>query len=80
MSIRKVTICSYAVDIVLFLCVTGTMDAQEHLVLGIHPYLPATELIDRFTPLAEYLSKKMGQPVILEIAKDYQIHIDNVVQ
>jgi len=52
------------------------MDAQEHLVLGIHPYLPATELIDRFTPLTEYLSKKMGEPVILEIAKDYQIHID----
>jgi len=50
------------------------MDAQEHLVLGIHTYLPATP------PLAEYLSKKMGQPVILEIAKDYQIHIDNVVQ
>lgn len=76
MSIRKITICIFALVIVSFFCVTGITNAHEHLVLGIHPYLPATELIDRFTPLAEYLSKKMGRPVILGIAKDYQTHID----
>ncbi|MBI5674869.1 MAG: phosphate/phosphite/phosphonate ABC transporter substrate-binding protein [Nitrospirae bacterium] len=60
------------------LCRPGISNAQESLILGIHPYLPATELIDRFTLLARYLSEKTGQPVKLEIAKDYKDHIDKI--
>jgi phosphonate transport system substrate-binding protein len=54
----------------------GTANAQESLKLCIHPYLPATELLIRFTPLADYLGKKIGQPVELKIAQNYQQHID----
>ncbi|RJQ17704.1 MAG: phosphate/phosphite/phosphonate ABC transporter substrate-binding protein [Nitrospiraceae bacterium] len=51
---------------------------HESLVLGIHPYLPATELIDRFAPLSDYLSRKIGKPVVMEISKDYKEHIDKI--
>ena len=33
-------------------------------------------MIRRFTPLASYLSKKIGRPVTVEVSKDYQSHID----
>lgn len=52
--------------------------AQESLTLETHPYLAATELIKRFTPLANYLGKKIGRPVTVTIAKDYQEHIDKI--
>ncbi|MBI5099776.1 MAG: phosphate/phosphite/phosphonate ABC transporter substrate-binding protein [Nitrospirae bacterium] len=74
--IFKVFLCILLIT--LFFCLTKKALANESLVLGIHPYLPATELIDRFTPLAEYLSRIMGHPVTLEIAKDYRDQIDKV--
>jgi phosphonate transport system substrate-binding protein len=52
--------------------------AGDALTLGIHPYLPATELAGRFTPLADYLARITGRPVEIRIAKDYQEHIDRV--
>ena len=56
----------------------GVTQAQESLTLEIHPYLSATELIKRFTPLANYLGKKIGRPVTVTIAKNYQEHIDQI--
>jgi phosphonate transport system substrate-binding protein len=50
--------------------------AQEPIKLGVHPYLPATELVERFTPLAEYLGEKMGQPVEVVVSVDYEHHTD----
>ncbi len=50
--------------------------AKDSLTLCIHPYLPATELTRRFTPLAEYLSRKVGLPVSVRVQKSYQSHID----
>lgn len=52
--------------------------AQDSLTLEIHPYLAATELIDRFTHLANYLTQKTGRPVTVTIAGDYQEHIDQI--
>ena len=46
------------------------------LVLGVHPFKPATQLTEAFTPLANYLTDKMGEPVSLRIAPDYEAHID----
>jgi phosphonate transport system substrate-binding protein len=48
------------------------------LILEVHPYLPATELIERFTPLALYLGEQTGRKVIVEISKDYLSHIDRI--
>lgn len=78
-SFRKFNVFVFIISLLTSLLFSPVItDAQESLVLGIHPYLPATELIDRFTPLARYLSEKTGQPVKLNIAKNYQDHIDKV--
>ena len=52
--------------------------AGNSLALWIHPYLPATELVKRFTPLTTYLGNELGMPVEIRIKKSYQAHIDFV--
>lgn len=50
----------------------------EELVFGLHPFMQTTDLLRSFTPLTEYLSNAVGRPVRIEIAKDYQAHIEAV--
>jgi phosphonate transport system substrate-binding protein len=57
---------------------SGAETSQEPLVLGVHPYLPATELLERFTPLAQYLERELGRAVIVRVGRDYQDHIELV--
>jgi len=69
----------------VFLCCLlfpSSVPAQEAkgLVLWIHPYLPATELVNRFSPLANYLAAELGQPVRIRVQKSYQSHMDFVGQ
>jgi len=56
----------------------GTVHAQEPLSFCIHPYQVDRELHERFDPLARYLGKKIGQPVKVVIARDYDDQIDRV--
>ncbi|RJR21193.1 MAG: phosphate/phosphite/phosphonate ABC transporter substrate-binding protein [Nitrospiraceae bacterium] len=46
------------------------------MIFAVHPYLPATEIIEKFGPLARYLSKELGRQVIIDISLDYQNHIE----
>jgi phosphonate transport system substrate-binding protein len=64
-----------ALVLLLVVAFSGPSFAAEPLKLGVHPYLPATELVERFTPLAEYLEEKTGRPVEVVISKDYAYHI-----
>lgn len=59
--------------IVLFVAVCP---ARADLVLGVHPFKPPSQLFAALTPLAGYLSEKLGEPVAVRIGKDYQAHID----
>nr|CRH04372.1 Putative phosphonate ABC transporter, periplasmic phosphonate-binding protein [Candidatus Magnetococcus massalia] len=43
-----------------------------------HPYLPATKLVNRFTPLMDYLSEHTGRDVRIRIGSTYQDHADAV--
>lgn len=52
------------------------LPAHADLVLGVHPFKPPSKLVEAFTPLADYLSGKLGQPVSVRITRDYQAHID----
>ncbi len=54
------------------------LHAGDELILAVHPYLPAAELVKRFDPLVKYLSGELGQPVTLQICKDYKAHIELV--
>jgi phosphonate transport system substrate-binding protein len=62
---------------VIYLSV-AQVHANDYLTLWVHPYLLATELINKFSPLAAYLSKKIGHPVEVKISKSYQSHIKKV--
>jgi ABC-type phosphate/phosphonate transport system substrate-binding protein len=57
----------------------GTAQSHADLVLLIHPYRPASELIVAYTPFADYLGKKIGQRITIRISKDYQAHFDTIV-
>ena len=52
--------------------------AHAQLVLGVHPFKPSTRLHEAFTPLTNYLSVKLGQPVSLRVARDYGEQIDAI--
>jgi len=54
------------------------VQSQDTLKLGIHPYLVASDLYKRFTPLAEYLSRETGKKVVIEIASNYEEHIEKI--
>jgi len=69
-----------AVLTLLLACVTAglfpaALQAREPLILAVHPYLPAKELTQRFSPLADYLSRELGRPVVVRVGGDYWEHI-----
>lgn len=74
----RLKVCLCAILFFLSFQITGKAYAQKSLKFGVHPYLPATELLKRFTPLAEYISNKTGKTVTIEIARDYSEHIDHI--
>lgn len=51
---------------------------QVNLTLAVHPFKPPTELIDAFTPLANYLAQRTNRSVTISISKSYQDHVDNI--
>lgn len=52
--------------------------AAEEVVLAVAPYLPATELVGRFDPLARYLSGRIGRPVRVEVSPGYEAQIRRI--
>ena len=53
---------------------------EASLTFQVHPYLPASELLDRFAPLTKYLSEKTKMKIVCNISKNYTDHIDMVGQ
>lgn len=72
-----------AVLTLLLACLAATLfpaalQAREPLIVAVHPYLPANELTQRFSPLADYLSRELGRPVVVRIGADYWEHIEYI--
>ena len=67
-----------AIIVCLMVFLSASAIAQEPLKLGIHPYLSASDLVKRFTPLAEHLSWELKQPVTVEISSTYDSHIQKI--
>lgn len=55
--------------------VNAADDAAAPLSLGFMPYLNAELLIEKYTPLAQYLTEKLGRPVQITVARNYAEHI-----
>ncbi len=68
----------FVLMVLLLLAVPKTLPAQEPLMFYVHPYLPAAELIKRFTPLTDYLSEKTGLDIKVNVTKDYSEHIKHI--
>ncbi len=47
------------------------------LKLGFMPYLAPSHILDRYTPMAEHLGKRVGKKVEIVVAKDYAEHMKN---
>jgi len=45
------------------------------LVLAVHPFLTKAEIVRRFTPTADYLSRALGQPVTVRVGGTYAEHV-----
>lgn len=57
---------------------TENVHAQEPLTFSILPYRIERDLRASFTPLANYLSKKIGQPIKVVITRSYEEQIDKM--
>ncbi len=64
--------------VLIYLTFTALLFAQKTLTLAVHPYLEKTELIERFTPLKNYLEKETGIKIKLKISNNYLVHIDSI--
>lgn len=57
---------------------TRVMADDSALTFAVHPFKPPTQLIENFTPLANYLAQRLHRPVNLSISKTYADHIDRI--
>ncbi len=57
-----------------------TANAEHALILAVHPYLSPEELLKKFTPLADYLSRRINKPVEVRIGSSYEEHIRYIGQ
>ena len=53
-------------------------EENRDLVLAIHPYLTPAEIYNRFSPLADYLTERLGRRVTIRISRNYTDHIKKV--
>lgn len=67
-------------SIVVSSAFAGLAEASDAvpLVLGVHPYLPQDEVLSRFTPLADYLTRSLGRKVNVRVGHDYDEHIREI--
>ncbi len=64
--------------IILLLSIPFLLIAQNRpLTLGFMPYISSSVLLEKYTPLADYLSQQLGRDVKIIIAKNYASHITN---
>jgi len=72
--IRKIAL-PYLAATALAFFTTPVAIASQAIELAIVPYLPARTILERYKPLRDHLERKLGQPVMLFTAPDYQTFI-----
>jgi phosphonate transport system substrate-binding protein len=78
--IKFVILISVTFFSLLSMLMVAAENKNRELIFGIHPYLHATTLVERFTPFTEYLGKKMGYKIRIRVATSYNDHINATSQ
>ena len=68
--------------LLVLLISTGAHGGEEEKAwrLAVHPFISATELMERFQPLADYLSEATGERFVIEVSSSYEAHIHSVAE
>jgi len=61
--------------VIFSLLFTFALNANAELVLGVHPYRSVDKINASFTPLAKYLSIKLGEKVTVRVGRSYEEHV-----
>jgi len=64
----------------IFICASqagaeSSATTERTVILGVHPYLPVSELKKRYEPLARYLQHALESKVIVRVGRDYEEHV-----
>lgn len=62
----------------LTLSLSKVAEAEETLILGVHPFLSPAEVEKKFIPLAKYLKSQTGINIKIKVGSSYQEHIQYV--
>jgi phosphonate transport system substrate-binding protein len=68
------------VVIILLSYISTPALSNDSLILGIHPYRSHDEIRKMFTPLADFLSQRIGQAVEVRIGESYESHLNAIIQ
>ena len=63
---------------VLPVFLSGYVKASQEITLAVHPFLAASEVINKFTPLAKYLSTQTHLSINVKVGSSYDEHIDYI--
>jgi phosphonate transport system substrate-binding protein len=75
---RRTVAVFVAVLFMVSLFAVPSAEAADKLVMGVHPYKPASDLYKIFKPIADHVSKQIGKPVELRFGKSYAESVDFV--
>lgn len=65
---------------IIVLLSSFSLSAANTLLLGVHPYLDSREVVKRFTPLANYLSRQLNRKIEVRVGQNYAEHVDAIGQ
>ena len=68
---RLPRLASFLAGALALLLTTVPAQANDSLQMAIAPFLPEAELSEAYTPIADYLSRRLGQPVELKLFPNY---------
>lgn len=68
------------ITFVVFLSLYRPVYANDELTLAVLPYLPVKDIMQKFSPLAEYLSEQTGKKVSVKVGGSFQEHINFIGQ
>ncbi len=64
--------------ILLFFISSAQPVLSKELVLSVHPFLRAEEVVARFTPIANYLGEQLGIKIVVRVGASYDEHIQAI--